>query len=186
MAMDMEVDVMRNRIDLMPTPATPSSTTLSRSALPATMWVDSEVRVGGPTADSYGGLGLSNGCTTGFSVQANNPVPKTGVVTAGHCGNSATLGGLDLTFHAEKFTGSHDEQWFETPNHADLRVFFDGSSKRPVYGIKTRANQAINAYLCKYGVTTGYTCGYLASKSFQPSWVPHAAATFHRRAAVRT
>jgi hypothetical protein len=107
-------------------------------------------------------------------------VPLLGVVTAGHCDNASTLGGLALTFKAEKWSGSNDEQWYSTPNHTDLKVFFDGSSNRPVYGITARANQAINAYLSKYGKTLGYRCGYLASKSFQPSWVPHAAATFHR------
>lgn len=179
MAVDMEVNVMQNRIDLKSTPAT-MVTDLSDAALPPMMWRDPQVRVGGPAANSYGGLALSNGCTTGFTVQANNPVPLLGVVTAGHCDNSATLGGLALTFKAEKWTGSHDEQWYSTPNHTDLKQFFDGSSNRPVLGITTRANQAINAYLCKYGKTTGYRCGYLASKSFQPSWVPNASATFHR------
>lgn len=176
---DMEVNVMENRIDLSPTPATLAND-FSNATLPPMMWRDSQVRVGGPAADSYGGLGLSNGCTTGFTVQTTTPVPLMGVVTAGHCDNSATLGGLAITFQSEAWSGSNDEQWYSTPNHNDLRQFFDGSSNRSVVGITTRGNQAINSYVCKYGTATGYRCGYLESKSFQPSWVPNALATFHR------
>ena len=43
-----------------------------------------------------------------------------------------------------------------------------------------RNDQAIGGYVCKYGKTTHYTCGYISDKDYQPSYVPNASATFIR------
>lgn len=177
MAASMEINVPENRIDILPTTAS-TMRTMSSSVASPMVWVDPQVHVSGPTANSYGGLALSNGCTTGFTVQSGSTV---GFVTAGHCepNSGVTLGGLATTFQSQYLAYGADAQWHSTPNHTDLKVFYDGGSNRPVHSVRSSANQAINSYLCKYGKTTGYKCGYLVSKTYKPSWVPFATATFH-------
>jgi hypothetical protein len=45
----------------------------------------------------------------------------------------------------------------------------DEGGTRNIYGVKTRAQQTVYAFYGKYGQHTGYTCGQLVSKSFQPT-----------------
>ena len=42
----------------------------------------------------------------------------------------------------------------------------------------SRDRGLLGAFLCKYGKTTGFDCGHITSKTYTPSWVPNAAATF--------
>ena len=47
-------------------------------------------------------------------------------------------------------------------------LIYDGSGNRYVYSTKHRDQQPVGAYVCKYGQTTGYGCGNIASKVYQP------------------
>ena len=35
---------------------------------------------------------------------------------------------------------------------------------------RVRDNQSVNAYVCKYGMITGYDCGRIVDKEFKPTW----------------
>lgn len=56
----------------------------------------------------------------------------------------------------------------------------EGIGLRDVSGTRHGDNQAIGAQVCKFGVTTGRTCGNIETKSYTPSYVTSAASTFVR------
>jgi hypothetical protein len=60
-----------------------------------------------------------------------------------------------------------------------IRVSSSGST-RDITSTQHRNNQVIGGYVCKYGRSTGYTCGYISDKNVCPSWVPACGATFVR------
>lgn len=41
-------------------------------------------------------------------------------------------------------------------------------STRPITGTVSRSSQAIGEFVCKYGMTTGYGCGYIQTKDYDP------------------
>lgn len=132
-----------------------------------------------PNADIYGGLSLST-CTSGFSVK--NSSGTKGITTAAHCSNTQSYSGTSLTFKSEKYTGSYDIQWHTASGYTvvnKIRWWSDGST-RTITATKSRSSQVIGGYVCKYGMTTNYTCGYISDKNYQPSYVPSASATFIR------
>lgn len=43
-----------------------------------------------------------------------------------------------------------------------------------------RSNQALGASVCHYGISTGYTCGFIISKKYAPSYVNNPNPTFIR------
>ena len=51
---------------------------------------------------------------------------------------------------------------------------------RSITSTKGRTSQVINEFVCKYGKTTGYACGYITDKNFAPGYVPNVNATFIR------
>jgi len=53
-----------------------------------------------------------------------------------------------------------------------------GSGLRTITATRHRNNQAIGGLVCKYGMTTGGTCGEIDYKTYAPSWVTSAASTF--------
>jgi len=115
-------------------------------------------------ADIYGGLPLRT-CTSGFSVKKG--ITK-GITTAGHCSNTQSYNGNSLTFESEKETGSYDIQWHTAPGYTvsnKIRTS-GGGSTRDITATKSRSSQAIGNYVCKYGKTSHYTCGYISSKNF--------------------
>ena len=131
------------------------------------------------TADAniFGGLAMST-CTSGFAV--SNSGGTRGVTTAGHCGNSQQVVGESLSFQQEQFGGSSDLQWHTAPGNTILPQFFDGSSNRSVTGTRSRNSQPLNGFVCKYGKTTGNTCGFIVDKNLSLSFVPNSSATFIR------
>lgn len=54
----------------------------------------------------------------------------------------------------------------------------DGLGGRNIIAVRHRDNQAVGAFVCKYGKTTGFDCGNITSTTFAPNWVPNAAPTF--------
>ncbi|HJH27157.1 MAG TPA: hypothetical protein C5S37_10425 [Methanophagales archaeon] len=115
-------------------------------------------------ADIYGGLPLRT-CTSGFSVKEG--ITK-GITTAGHCSNTQSYNGNSLTFESEKETGSYDIQWHTAPGYTVTNKIrtSSGGSTRDITATKSRSSQAIGNYVCKYGKTSHYTCGYISSKNF--------------------
>ncbi len=132
-------------------------------------------------ANIYGGLSLSS-CTSGFSVKKGWLFITKGITTAGHCPNTQSYNGNSLTFQSEKWTGSYDTQWHTASGYTvtnKIQWDSDGST-RDITATISRSNQVVGGYVCKYGKTTAYTCGYISSKDFNPQTQENNAATFIR------
>jgi len=92
--------------------------------------------------------------------------------TAAHCPTNLTYqpGGISLSFGAEKFSGSVDMEIAFPPSSTSISYFvYDGGHNfpldtRPMIGTRTRAAQVVGGTYCKYGRSTGYTCGELQGK----------------------
>ncbi len=123
----------------------------------------------------------STTCTTGWVVR--NSGSELGVTTAGHCGNTQTYldDFLGMIFRQEQYGGSYDIQWHSAGCGIVYSNEFDsGLGIRSVTGSLSRSSQAVGAWVCKHGSTTGLTCGSIASKNVNPSYVPSGQSTFIR------
>lgn len=191
LAADSRINVAENRVELLTdTPAAvvqairagaKSSKAVAALDLPAHVEVVEVERRITPHAYVYGGLTLTD-CTSGFTVQ--NGSGTLGISTAGHCQSVQQYNNRLLPLLGEAFSGSSDAQWHDAPGlHLTNRVF-DGVSDatspnyRPVTATKSRAAQVIGEFVCKYGMTTGHTCGTISSTTYVPSYVPGPSATF--------
>ena len=138
----------------------------------------------------YRGLYLGgNGCTSGFTVLANSNNAR-GMLTAGHCGNTAYWGSgtdtVNLNFVSQRYDGAFDVQWHKPASNADkLKPWTKDdtcSDTTPCYrvitGVVNRPEQPIGAWVCGYGNTTDFRCGYIRSKTFSPGYVANATETF--------
>jgi hypothetical protein len=113
--------------------------------------------------------------TTGFSVKSDIDGTQ-GVLTAGHLEGSPFLlyesGDLAIEYPI-LFGGNCDCRWFETVDLPDRKTFMVGplaSDWRYVYGRVSRWHQEVGDTVCKYGITTGYTCGDIASIDLDPGY----------------
>lgn len=131
-----------------------------------------------------GGQHLST-CTSAFAVQ--NGSGTKGVLTAGHCDSSQSFNTRTLQFQSEAFSGSQDVQWHTPPALPEFYVTnriqdgtFDTSTPyyRFITATKARSLQFVGESVCKYGMTSGATCGTISSTTFAPGYVPGAASTF--------
>lgn len=114
-------------------------------------------------ADIFGGKALTT-CTSGFSVK--NSSGTKGVTTAGHCNNSQSFSGKNLPFMSGTTGGVYDIQWHKGDHEFTVRnLIWDGTYNRFIYSLKFRASQAVGEWVCKYGKTTGYACGTIATTS---------------------
>ncbi|HEX5869528.1 MAG TPA: S1 family peptidase, partial [Longimicrobium sp.] len=111
----------------------------------------------------YGGLSIT-GCTSGFTVR--NSAGTRGVSTAGHCGNSQTLGGVALTFRGEAYSGSYDVQWHNASGHTYPNTIKVSTGTRAITATRSRTSQTVGSQVCKQGRTTGYTCGTISTISY--------------------
>ena len=140
----------------------------------------------GPAAISiYGGVRLDvfpgvigNYATSGFAVR--NSSNTRGIVTAAH-------NGVDLEYSREyrppsstydyasgipmsaqpgaRQSGSYDVRWFTVPGHSPTNKVWDGAVLRNITATRLRAQIVQGDYVCKYGTTTGYTCGYVVTRN---------------------
>ncbi len=117
------------------------------------------------TTDIFAGLSLST-CTSGFSVQ--NGSGTKGITTAGHCNSSQSYNGSNLPFQGAAYGGQYDFQWHTAPGFTVRNLAFDGSNNRYIYGTKHRDNQYVGEWVCAYGKVSGYRCGQISDKNFQP------------------
>lgn len=125
-------------------------------------------------ANIYGGLEIVGGgavSTTGFTVRRDSD-GKMGVTAAGHAPNSGTVrttsGNVATTFEAERApSGPYDIQWHSAAGHNFTNSVQDNTNgaTRPITSTRLRANQAVGSSVCKYGRTTGYTCGTIDTTS---------------------
>jgi|GEM_PF-823890 len=155
--------------------------------LPAHVEVITVERLAEPVADIYAGLSFDNViCTTGFSVQHYER--ELGISTAGHCGNTPPTPELDFKYSASvlphqatAFGGSTDVQWHTAPAFTVRNWYFNGSGNYLVNATKSRSYQYVNEWVCHYGRTTGYGCGYIMDLNASlSSFIPGSTATYIR------
>ncbi len=76
-------------------------------------------------------------------------------------------------------SGNVDAQWHTTGSLSALPQFKCGSAcLRPVQSLKSYNATVVGQSVCKYGVTSGYTCGTVEMKTYQPSWITNANPVF--------
>jgi hypothetical protein len=131
--------------------------------------------VDAPERDAHtrGGANLST-CTSGFVVQ--NSAGTRGVLTAAHCGNTQTyfeFGGTSyaITFVSESLDADADVQW-HTTSHDEYPEFYADltTTARVLTGRRLRSSTAVGNTVCHRGMTTGYSCGSVASTTHQPAY----------------
>lgn len=177
------IDIATNRI-VVTAPDLATLRALAQEKLPSSVVVDPQVRVGRPAADGYAGLSLSNGCTAGWILRNTSASPDIyNTSTAGHCSNSFTMNGATISCPATQdlTNGYYDTQLCSTGALTLLpwvRTF--DSTVVTVRGRRVYDDQTVGSFVCKYGKTTGRTCGYIAQKTFRPSWITNATATYVR------
>ncbi len=118
---------------------------------------------------AYGGLYA--GCTTGFGFYEPYNYPHYDPVhyftTAAHCENHldiALMGPADVIHGYEYNGGRRDYQAMYIPNVQAAGYFFDGGAWRVRSGVRGWTTVNEGDYFCKFGVTTGYTCGNVVTK----------------------
>jgi hypothetical protein len=115
--------------------------------------------------DIYGGLALST-CTSGFSVHKASTGDR-GVTTAGHCADGQSWNGYYLSWMGGTTGGMYDIQWNRADPPLNARnLVWTGTYAQAIYFVKFRASQYVGEYVCKYGKTTGFACGFIQDKNF--------------------
>lgn len=164
-AADGGLDLRANRAEIYVRPARAAAARAVLASAPgqAEVVLAEHLAVPEHTDDLHGGLHLST-CTSGFTVK--NSSGSRGITTSAHCGNTQSHDGKALNFRSERIGGSYDIQWHNRSGATFSPTFWSGSAHRSVTGTRSRSNQSVGDYVCKYGKTTGYTCGYIETKSY--------------------
>lgn len=159
------LDLRANRAEVYVRPASAAAARAALASAPGQAEVVPVEHLAEPehTDDLHGGLHLST-CTSGFTVK--NSSGSRGITTSAHCGNTQSHGGKALNFRSERLGGSYDIQWHNRSGATFSATFWSGSAHRTVTGTRSRSNQSVGDYVCKYGKTTGYTCGYIETTSY--------------------
>lgn len=168
---DSEINLAENRVDLF----TLDTDLLKARLQPFEAGLPSEIEVIATDglleteqAALVGGASMST-CTVGFNVRRNSD-NELGTLTAAHCGNSQTVLGVSLPFRAQDISGNQDVQWHSACDLLDVTDDFNsGIGIRDVTGTRNRNNQTVGTLVCKFGRTTGRTCGFIESTSVAPS-----------------
>lgn len=179
------INVFENRVELYVIERVQFDTALqnARIQLPDNVEVITVNELSVDSANIYAGLAL-NTCTSGFSVAHSNGTK--GILTAAHCSNSQAYNGTSLPFEGSAYGGSRDVQWHTAPGFTVKNWAHDGiqDNSTPYYRIIDatihRNNQALNSFVCKYGKTTGYGCGYIIDKNYKPTTPGSWSSTFIR------
>lgn len=167
------INVQKNRVELYVLAQDSLSVTAEMQImqLPPFIKIITVPSMSKPAANIYGGLQLNVGpCTSGFSVKAANGVK--GITTAGHCANTQVYKGKYLTYVTGLFKDYYDVQWNTAPGYTVTnQIQWSQSEKlRTITAVKNRSNQVINAYVCKYGIASFYTCGTISDKNYAPDY----------------
>ncbi|HEV7764202.1 MAG TPA: PKD domain-containing protein [Thermoanaerobaculia bacterium] len=170
---DMDINVKENRVEMYSTRAQGLRAAIAnaRAILPERVEVVAVPELAQPTV-LRGGEGDPGYCSGGFTVR-NADGSVLGISTAGHCGNVQLFQGMALPLVAEYFYDAGDAQWHSACGYTDVsNEFNSGLGYRACTGQRLRSQQAIGTYVCKNGNATGRTCGYIQSKSYNPSYIP--------------
>ena len=191
-AADTQINLQENRVELYtvePAGAIEAMHAESRASgeaaaleLPANVVVIGVDRLAVPKAYVYAGRQITD-CTSGFAVQSSGGT--LGLSTAGHCPDVTFYEGHSLPLQAQQFSGSVDAQWHTAPGlHVTNRAWDGIVDSTPNYrfitATKERAQQVPGEWVCKFGMTTFYTCGTINTTSYAPSYVPGVNATYVR------
>lgn len=132
--------------------------------------------VGAPERDLHtrGGANMS-ACTSGFVVA--NSAGTRGIATAGHCGDMQTYYefGTGVSYAADWMNelrdGNTDVQW-HTTTHDEYPEFYADltTTARVLTGRRYRSSTAVGNTVCHRGMGTGYSCGSVASTTYQPTY----------------
>lgn len=178
---DSEIDLKNNRVALYveDRSALLSALDIHKKHLDRAIYVEEVDALAEDHAEIYAGLSLST-CTAGWSVKNKDGV--LGIATSGHCGDSQKYSSVSLPFKSEAWGGACDVQWHGDSIYTAVPKFIQTAPQyvKNVTGTRSRSAQVINEYVCKYGKTTGLTCGYIKSKTFSSSTQPNGTATFIR------
>lgn len=132
-----------------------------------------------PTSSVAGGRRLEGDqqqlCTSGFNV-VETATRELGLATAGHCddNNYQRSPSARILFKAERNKGSYDVQWGAQRRGG---VLFSQSNEiivagetLPITDEASLIDTVSGASVCKYGVTTGLTCGTIKETEFLANW----------------
>lgn len=180
-AVDTDINIQENRVEIHSDRAQSLRAAIAaeRANLPERVEVMAVPALAKPSVLRGGDPGYT--CTGGFIVRYKDSFGEIGISTAAHCGNYQTFQGLALPFRYESFYDSADVQWHSACGYTDVNNEFNsGLGYRACVGTRSRGDQTVGTYVCKWGTTTGRTCGYIQSRHAEPSYVPSSDDTFVR------
>ena len=93
------------------------------------------------------------------------------ITTAGHCGNSQSYAGNPLAYNNDEVRTTSDDEQSHSKSGAIYRnrIYVGGiPGYRDITSKKTRSQQNIGDFVCKYGKATGWGCGWIVSKTAPP------------------
>lgn len=172
-SVDSDINVRENRVEIYSDRAQSLRAALAaeRAALPERVEIIAVPSLAQP-AVLRGGDGDPGFCTGGFTVRTTDSTAL-GISTAGHCDNFEQFQGLTLPFQQEIYYDAGDVQWHSACGIIDVsNEFNSGLGHRACTGTRLRSQQAIGTYVCKWGRVTGRTCGYIQSRTYNPSHIP--------------
>ncbi|WP_313279893.1 S1 family peptidase [Timonella senegalensis] len=150
----------------------PKPDVASRGVIHSPIGVVFEEHEGSAENTSRGGVALSS-CTSGFTVVSGS---VRGFLTAGHCGNTQKFsttptGSLtqSSTFKSQNYGKAADIQWHTPTVAASFKQFFGSSATSATTQLGTQTTY-VGQGLCHRGKVSGYSCGYVTSVSFAPTW----------------
>ncbi len=117
-------------------------------------------------------------CTGGFVVNILSGETSTpGLTSAGHCLDSTasytTLDGFgaSMVLAGQAYDASSDVQWYTSPteDYFEATFFSDEVTKRVVDQTRYVADTAVGDAVCKFGSTSGASCGVVTSVNYAPS-----------------
>lgn len=180
LTMDSEIDIINNQVTVYALNPDVITTAMDEAAvrLPTSVVIQQTSALAEPEM-LQGGSSVTS-CTAGFTVR-NNGTNEQGISTAAHCPNGQSFAGTALPFRREDQQGNQDVQWNSSCGLLPVtNQFNSGIGVRNVTGTLHRNNQVVGSMVCKFGRTTGRTCGNIGSKSFAPNYVNSASSTFIR------
>ncbi|HEY0370680.1 MAG TPA: PKD domain-containing protein [Thermoanaerobaculia bacterium] len=178
---DTDINIRENRVEIQSERAQTLKNAIAaaHAAIPDRVEIHAVPGLAKPSV-LRGGDGDPGFCTGGFTVRSNYSY-AVGITTAAHCGNYQTFQGLALPFAGEAFYDSADVQWHTACPYTEVtNEFNSGLGYRACVGSRGRADQTVGTYVCKWGTTSGRTCGYITSRHAEPSYVPNSDDTFVR------
>lgn len=170
---DVDINVKENRVEVYSNRAQALRAAVAneKASLPDRVEVLAVPELAQP-AVLRGGESNQGYCSGGFTVRSTDSTVL-GISTAGHCENVQLFQNLALPFVAEFYYDAADVQWHSACGYIDVsNEFNSGLGYRACTGQRLRSQQAIGTYVCKNGNATGRTCGYIQSKTYNPSYIP--------------